>query len=116
MKRMLAITFAATAVLALSGCMATLGSLSGNGPIAQARRAAYIKAHPDNPFNAQIQRGELAAGMSLDDLQALYGSQCGYSANSSVGTFYQCNLDMLNEYDTTTVLVDNTGHVASWVQ
>ncbi|MGN6383647.1 MAG: hypothetical protein ACTHMK_13675 [Dyella sp.] len=116
MKRMFAFTLAAIAAFTLSSCMTTLGSLSGNGPIAQARRADYIKAHPGNPFNPQIQRGELAEGMTLDDLQALYGSQCGYSADSSAGTFYECHLDMLNDYDTTTVLVDNSGHVASWIQ
>lgn len=76
----------------------------------------YVQAHPNDPFNSAIQAGTLAVGMSLDDLQAVYGSNCGYSSNSSEGDFYQCNLDILDQYDTLTVLVDNSGHVASWIK
>lgn len=110
--------FVACSMLAipLSGCLATLQSLSGNGPVAQARRTAYITDHPNDPYNASIKAGNLAVGMSLDDLQALYGSECGYSSESSVGNFYECHLNMLDNTDSIMVLVDNSGHVASWIE
>jgi hypothetical protein len=109
--------FAVCVALLLAGCAGVVNSLSGNGPIAQARRDKYLQEHPDDAYAQQIRMGVLAVGMSEDDLQALYGSQCGISNTSSIGTFYQCQTSMLTDTADpgTMVLVDNTGHVASWV-
>lgn len=114
MKRMMLAVFV---MLLLAGCAGVVNSLSGNGPIAQARRDKYLQAHPDDAYAQQIRLGVLAVGMSEDDLQALYGSQCGISSTSSMGTFYQCQTNMLSDTTDpgTMVLVDNTGHVASWI-
>ncbi|MDE1906884.1 MAG: hypothetical protein KGH75_10605 [Rhodospirillales bacterium] len=116
MKRMLFAVCTMLAALSLSGCMEALKSLSGNGPMAQARRTRYLQAHPDDPYAQQILNGQLARGMSTDDLQAVYGSMCGYSSESSLGTFYECHLDVLNNDRTMMVLVDNDGKVASWIE
>ena len=116
MKRMLFAVCAMLMVLSLSGCMEALKSLSGNGPMAQARRTRYLQSHPNDPYAQQILAGQLARGMSLDDLQAVYGSMCGYSSDSSLGTFYECHLNILDNDQTMMVLVDNSGHVASWVE
>lgn len=109
--------FMSLACACLSGCMATVNALSGNGPIAQARREKYLQAHPDDAYAASIRAGVPAVGMSLDDLQALYGSQCAVSNLSSAGTFYECHTSMLDDPYSPgmTILVDNTGHIASWV-
>jgi hypothetical protein len=114
MKRMMAAVLAA---LMLTGCAGVINSLSGNGPIAQARRDKYLQAHPDNKYAQQIRLGVLSVGMSEEDLQALYGSQCSISNTSSMGTFYQCQTNMLSDTTDpgTMVLVDNEGHVVSWI-
>ncbi len=36
-------------------------------------RAEYLQAHPDGPFNGNIERGEVAVGMKFEDVVASWG-------------------------------------------
>lgn len=108
MKRM--IVYAA--LLALAGC----ASLVGNGPIAMSRRNQYLQQHPGNPFAQQILAGQISVGMTLDDVDAMWGSECSVYQVASYGTTYNCQTNMLaDQYDPgMMVLFDNSGHVVSW--
>jgi hypothetical protein len=97
----------------LTGC----ASMVGNGPIAMARRTRYLQAHPNDPYASNILAGHIVVGMSLDDVDAMWGSQCSLYQTSSYGTTYTCQTNMLADQYAPgmMVLFDSTDHVMSWV-
>jgi hypothetical protein len=99
--------------LFLSGC----ASMFGNGPIAMSRRNAYLQAHPHNTFSREILSGQVSVGMSMADVDAMWGSECSVYQTAAYGTTYNCKTNMLaDQYDPgMMVLFDNSDHVVSWV-
>ena len=105
---------AMVAILALSGC----ATMEGNGAGAQARRTAYVQAHPNNPFDADIVAGRIAVGMTQDDLFASQGmATCGVENTTSDGFTMRCQTMAQGMADDvgTLVVFDGSGHIAQYV-
>lgn len=99
-------------VTGLCGC----ATLEGNGPDAQARRAAFVHAHPGNDYNTAILMGQIMTGMSREEVTASQGDNCTIEGASNYGYSMRCHTTAQDlAYDPgTLVLFDNTGHVTSW--
>lgn len=87
----------------LAGCAPPMMTTPDNEPSSQdmaawreavdkpilAQRAAYLEAHPDDPYSRAIAAGVLAVGMTTDDVDAA-SYTCEVKESSTVGSVQAC--------------------------